>query len=104
MNKPLPTLDSMPPWVYESLSAFDGTVKSWLEITTSLKAEIEDINSQIRMAIEDSRFGHKAIDSDWLSKARGALRSKRSQLNLLKLWANSYYPGGINKKNLDEAG
>jgi hypothetical protein len=92
----------MPLWVYESLSAFDGTVKSWLEMTTSLKAEIEDINSQIRMAIEDSRFGHKAIDGEWLSKAQGALRRKRSQLNLLKLWANSYYPGGVNKKNLDE--
>ncbi|NHC36909.1 hypothetical protein [Scytonema millei] len=102
MNKPLPIVDSMPPWVYESLAAFDGTVKSWLEMTTSLKAEIEDINAQIRIAIEDSRFGHKAIDSEWLSKAWGALRRKRSQLNLLKLWANSYYPGGVNKRNLDE--
>lgn len=71
-------------------------------MTTSLKAEIEDINAQIRIAIEDSRFGHKAIDSEWLSKARGALRRKRCQLNLLKLWANSYYPGGVNKKDLDE--
>lgn len=101
MNKPLPPLESVPSWVYESLNAFNGTVKSWLELTISLKAEIEDINSQIRIAVEESRFGQKALDGEWLSKARGALRRKKSQLNLLKLWANNYYPGGVNKKNLD---
>lgn len=102
MNKPLPPLESVPSWVYESLNTFNGTVKSWLELTTSIKAEIEDINSQIRIAVEESRFGQKALDSEWLSKARGVLRRKISQLNLLKLWANSYYPGGVNKNNLDE--
>ena len=61
----------MPPWVYESLSAFDGTVKNWLEMTINLKVKIEDINAQICIAIEDLRFGHKPIDSEWLSKARG---------------------------------
>lgn len=97
-NKPLPTNDSTSNSIYNSLSHFNETAQHWLELTTILKAEIEDINSQLAIAKAKAEASISALDKEWELKARTALRNKKAQLNLLKQWSNTYYPCGVNSK------